>query len=172
MATWISPGEAAGRFRKLADLQRRELVNGARRATHVWRKRAFGLFAQRGIGRVFGETAVLGRIETTAQARVIIKRERVTVKGELIETGLRLRGFAALVEGGGTTKPHEIKPKNAEILAWPSVDGMNFARRVSHPGGRIPRNPFTADAGRLSQPDFVREMDKATRKAAELAGLV
>lgn len=176
MATWITPKEGAFRFRNLAKEIEREQINGIRRATHAWRKKAFGLFSQRGIGKVFGErTAVLGRKPrgaNTKQARVIIKRERVVSKGNgIYETGLLLKGFAALVEAGGRTKPHEIKAAEGGVLAWQGPSGTLFARRVKHPGSQIPRNPFVEDAGRQSEGEFKRQMEIAAQRAIALAKL-
>lgn len=182
MSTFISPKEGAARFRSLEKEIQNESVKALRRATHAWRKKAFLLFSQRGLGRVFGETAVLGTASqraSTKQAKVIIKRERVTKTGEgLFQTGLRLRGFAALVERGGRTRPHEIRAREGVLGVPPQGLGLNargkaiFATRVNQRlGARIRREPFVEDAGRQSEGEFKRQMEIAAQRSIELAKL-
>lgn len=176
-STWITPKEGARRFRTLAQQIELQPVNALRRATNYWRNLAFSIFARRGLGRVFGNgSAVLGKKiaagGATKQARVIIKREPPKKTGEgRYTSGLRLRGFAALVEGGGKTKPHEIKTRS-RILAYTGRAGdKRFARSVKHPGSVIPRNPFVEEAAREAEPRFVQEMTVARDRAIELAKL-
>lgn len=183
MTTFISPKEGADRFRSLEKEIQNESVKALRRATHAWRKRAFQIFSQRGLGRVFGDEAVLGTANqraSTKQARVIIQRDRVRKTGDgLFTTGLRLRGFAALVEGGGRTRPHEIRARSGSVLGVPpqglGTDARGkpiFATRVNQRmGARIPRNPFVEAAGRQSQDEFKRQMEIAVQRSIELAKL-
>lgn len=174
MATWITPKEGAARFRTLGQLMEREVINALRRSTYAWRRNAFGIFSQRGLGRVFGDEAVLGnetQRASTKQARVVIKRERVRKVGDLYETGLRLRGFAALVEAGGRTKAHPINPQPGGVLAWQGPDGAVFARGVQHPGSQMPRDPFVEQAARASESEFKRQQEIAMERAAKLAKL-
>lgn len=173
MATWITPKEGAERFRKLSKEIERETVNGVRRAQRAWRVKAFTLFSQRGLGKVFGESAVLGNERQRAkQAKVIVKRERVrALGGGVYVAGLLLRGFAALVEGGGRTKPHEIKAPEGSVLHFQGAEGDVFARSVKHPGGTVPRNPFVSDAGKQSEDEFKRQMAIAAERATQLAQL-
>ncbi len=50
--------------------------------------------------------------------------------------------YAAIQEYGGTTPPHVILPKNGKVLAFEGRNGMVFARRVNHPGSRIPEQSY------------------------------
>ncbi len=51
--------------------------------------------------------------------------------------------YAAIQEYGGTTPAHDIVPVKARALAFAGAGGTAFARRVHHPGSRIPgRAPF------------------------------
>lgn len=183
MPSWISPKEGATRFRALPKLMEREIVNGMRRSTHFWRRKSFEIFSRRGLGRVFGESAVLGTANqraNTRQARVIIKREPVRKSGNgQYTTGLRLRGFAALTEAGGQTRPHEIKARDGGVLGKPP-DGVGrdsrgrpiYARRVfQRLGARIKKTPFVEDAGRQSEPEFIRQQEIAAQRSIELAKL-
>jgi phage virion morphogenesis protein len=46
--------------------------------------------------------------------------------------------YAAIHQFGGTTKPHEIRPKRKKALAF----GGGFFARVQHPGSEIPARPY------------------------------
>ncbi|WP_028536161.1 phage virion morphogenesis protein [Paludibacterium yongneupense] len=46
--------------------------------------------------------------------------------------------YAAIQNFGGETKPHVIEAKNAKALAF----NGRFAKRVNHPGSKIPARPF------------------------------
>ena len=56
------------------------------------------------------------------------------VTGE-VGTGL---AYGRIHEFGGTTKAHVILPRNAKVLAFRVGGQQVFARRVNHPGSRIP----------------------------------
>ena len=46
--------------------------------------------------------------------------------------------YAAIQNFGGETKPHTILPKNGKALAFGGI----FAKKVNHPGSKIPARPF------------------------------
>ncbi|WP_175947507.1 phage virion morphogenesis protein [Burkholderia pyrrocinia] len=46
--------------------------------------------------------------------------------------------YAAIQNFGGQTKPHTIVPKNAKALHFGGI----FAKKVNHPGSKIPARPF------------------------------
>jgi phage gpG-like protein len=48
--------------------------------------------------------------------------------------------YAAIQHFGGQTKPHVILPKNGKALHFGGI----FARRVNHPGSKIPARPYLA----------------------------
>ena len=54
--------------------------------------------------------------------------------------------YAAIQEYGGTTAPHDIAPVRARALAFAGAGGPAFARRVHHPGSRIPARAYLAGA--------------------------
>lgn len=178
MSVFISPGEAAKRFRTLAQEIDRQTVNAIRRGQHAARKLAFAEFAKTGIGRAFDKRKKNGQLrDSTSQARAVIKRERVKKVGTVYIADLRLKGFAALVEAGGQTRPHMIRPKNKPALAWQATSGalagkwLRFRQPVQHPGSRIPRQPFAAAAARRAGPEFGREVEVGLVKARTAAGL-
>lgn len=51
--------------------------------------------------------------------------------------------YAAIHEYGGVTSPHIIVPKKAAVLAFPGSTGkMVFAKKVNHPGSKMPERSF------------------------------
>lgn len=71
------------------------------------------------------------------------ERENGRLKRSIIHrvegTGLRSRGivtanteYAAAVHNG--TRPHEIRPRTARVLRFPTRGGIVFAPKVNHPG--------------------------------------
>lgn len=51
--------------------------------------------------------------------------------------------YAGIHEFGGKTSPHIIEPKKASVLAFAGADGgMVFARRVNHPGSKMPERSY------------------------------
>lgn len=52
--------------------------------------------------------------------------------------------YGRIHEKGGTTKPHVIEAKKGKALAFLVGGKMAFARRVNHPGSKIPARPFMA----------------------------
>ena len=54
--------------------------------------------------------------------------------------------YAAIQEYGGTTAPHDIVPLKAQALAFAGAAGTTFARRVHHPGSRLPARGYLGGA--------------------------
>lgn len=54
--------------------------------------------------------------------------------------------YARIHEFGGTTRPHVIAPKRANVLAFQKGGQQVFARRVHHPGSKIPARPYIRPA--------------------------
>jgi phage gpG-like protein len=50
--------------------------------------------------------------------------------------------YGAIQEYGGTTRAHLIAAKNAKALRFSLADALVFAKRVHHPGSRIPARSF------------------------------
>ena len=50
--------------------------------------------------------------------------------------------YAAIQEYGGTTRPHGIEAKPGGVLAFQAGGKTVFARRINHPGSKIPPRPF------------------------------
>lgn len=52
--------------------------------------------------------------------------------------------YAAIHQFGGKTRPHVIRAKNKQALAWPG--GKYPVRQVNHPGSKVPARPYMLDA--------------------------
>lgn len=107
-------------------------------------------------GSVYRHMAALGaRVETrakrnasgrivkvrTGNLRSSITTETHTDGARVVTTVTADAPYAYAVHEG--TRPHEIRPVQARVLAWHGPDGPRFARRVQHPGTQ-PR-PFLSD---------------------------
>jgi len=54
--------------------------------------------------------------------------------------------YAAILEHGGSTPPHDIVPDKAKALAFAMGGKHVFARVVHHPGSRFPARPYLTSA--------------------------
>lgn len=54
--------------------------------------------------------------------------------------------YGAIQEYGGTTRAHLIEAKNAKALAFTIGGRLRFAKRVQHPGSKIPERSFLRSA--------------------------
>jgi hypothetical protein len=92
-----------------------------------------------GLGnRIWGKNGSgLNKIVTLVKSRAA---------GGQVETGIKLKGMAAMIESGGQTKPHIIKGK--PYLAFPGKGGSGFTitKRVNHPGAPVRRHDFARQA--------------------------
>jgi phage gpG-like protein len=85
--------------------------------------------------------------------------------------GLRAGGagirYAAIHERGGVTRPHVIVPKKAGgWLSWVDKTGVRaFAKRVRHPGSRIPARPYLFPALEKSLPQISKQVSVAIEVA-------
>lgn len=177
----------AGRTRALDTLARSTMGTMVRRRADVQMKLR-GAF----IGPTFGsrEGGALSSIPLIVQRLPI---EESYASGRLgirtYSSGLRTMGFAALIEQGGTTKRHMIKPIRAEGYSGKSrrlrikqllaerpmrfrIGGRWVAvRLVNHPGSRVPRTPFMASGGAAAQQALPREFDRSVGDALRSGGL-
>ena len=92
----------------------------------------------------------------------------VTAESDAIVFALGSDGvpYAAIQEYGGTTAPHDIVPVKARALAFAGASGIRFARRVHHPGSRLPARSYLASAR-----DALHDEIGAGLKAAVLEAL-
>jgi phage gpG-like protein len=77
--------------------------------------------------------------------------------------------YAAILEQGGSTSPHDIVPDKAKALAL-AVGGKHiFARVVHHPGSRFPARPYLASALNDETDEIAAALKLAAISAAQEA---
>lgn len=86
--------------------------------------------------------APVGQGPGAGRLRDSIRAERTASAAELVIRFTSAAPYAGFVLGG--TRAHEIRPRNASVLAWDGPGGPVFARRVNHPGTRPNRFPERA----------------------------
>jgi len=74
--------------------------------------------------------------------------------------------YAAIHEYGGVTAAHVIEAKNASVLAFMANGKQVFAKRVNHPGSRIPeRSYMRSSLGDMTQ-EIIDGMTQAVKEGA------
>ncbi|MGH7490131.1 MAG: hypothetical protein ACREMY_31670 [bacterium] len=69
--------------------------------------------------------------------------------------------YARIQEYGGTTRPHTIVPKNAKALVFMKSGSLIFARKVNHPGSRIPERSYMRSTLHQMRPEIVEAISDA-----------
>jgi len=170
-----SPAQVAVTVRNFDKLKGKAELNAFRRGLTFARGLLVNLYTTHGIGRsIFGKKK--------GGMRLLIKRVKVQDDGNRIKGGLEVRGIAALIELGGKTKAHEIRPK-ARWLAFAPTGGrigsifgqeareLVFAKLVKHPGSRIPKTPQAERALRESVPRINIQIGQAHQELINRLGL-
>lgn len=112
-------------------------------------------FASRGVGR-----GIFGKAKRGAYKLVKLKAIGPRPDHSFL-LAMELRGFAAMQEVGGRTKPHRI-PKQGRSLRTKAMafgDGI-FARSVKHPGGAVRRDPSGDRAFELAADKIRQQIDR------------
>lgn len=171
----MTPAEAirgtAVRIRQLpSELQKVER-NAGRRAARALRQAALDRFTATGLGRaIFRKGYAPGeKAARTKQLRAVFGTPRVESPAEgYLRITYTLHGIAALVEQGGRTKEHEIRPsRGPRALALKTSGGVVFAAHVNHKGSRIPQNRFLDAAGADALQVLEAELEAGYAKAAQ-----
>lgn len=142
-----------GRRDALAELQRTKLGEMVQRRGNV--------ILQLGISKSKYFTIRQADAWKASTIPLIVRRSEMTTghAGLGLSAGLEAAGFAALIATGGRTKSHQIKrirfggysrgrtTRAKQVAAQPpltfQVGGRWVSTRiVTHPGSRVPRNPF------------------------------
>ena len=109
---------------------------------------------------------LLAKVEANLSGEVLQERSgalkasivaSLDTSGDTLAVSIASRGvaYAAIQEHGGVTAPHDIVPVKARALAFAGAGGQVFARRVHHPGSRIPARPFLGSALEALHDDIV-----------------
>lgn len=77
--------------------------------------------------------------------------------------------YAAIHEFGGQTAPHLILPKKASVLRFEAGGKTVFARKVNHPGSKMPERSFLRSSLRDMSEQISREMKESVIKAIKEA---
>jgi hypothetical protein len=128
---------AIGRMRgpEVGKIQIRALEKRANEA----RKETVRGFVSRGVGK-----GIFGRNDKGAWKLITVAPPKI--QGDTASVKITLKGFAALQEAGGRTRPHIIRPKRAKLLAFGVAGGfgfggdMVFTKLVHHPGATVPKH--------------------------------
>jgi len=108
----------------------------------------------------------LGR-KTGTLARSIRSVRRST-GGYVVGTSVK---YARIHETGGKTPPMIIVPKRRKALRFMVRGAPVFARRVSHPGSKMPPRPHAAPTRTIATPAVVKIYAGHLEEARRLAGL-
>jgi phage gpG-like protein len=103
--------------------------------------------------------ALEGRVQDNLDGAVLARRSgrlaaaqttRVAADGDAVSVSVGFDPgqvpYGAIQEFGGTTRAHLIAAKSAFALAFTVGDRLVFAKRVNHPGSRIPQRSFLRSA--------------------------
>ena len=101
--------------------------------------------------------ALLAKVEANLSGDVLQERSGalkasivadVTADAASVAASVTSEGvpYAAIQEYGGMTAPHDIVPVKARALAFAGAAGTIFARRVHHPGSRLPARSYLGSA--------------------------
>jgi hypothetical protein len=77
--------------------------------------------------------------------------------------------YAAIQEFGGMTGPHEILPKAGKFLAFDVAGKTVFARKVNHPGSKIPGLHYLGGAIEQALPIMREEIGRTLVDSFEVA---
>lgn len=77
-----------------------------------------------------------GRLQASIKQNVAATAQSIMAK---VYTNV---SYARIHEYGGKTPAHEIVPKKGQALAFPMGGKTIFAKRVNHPGSRMPERSF------------------------------
>lgn len=159
----IDAETAAERLRTMARERGRAINPVLSEALKMARRGAMTRYRWRGAGRRIWLTKTRG----TGIPPLIIKNIKPTydASADAYVGGLQAIGMAALIEGGGHTKPHAIKPRGGSVagrLVFQVGGRLVFARAVRHPGSPITRTvalePEVQAAARWAGPRVASEV--------------
>lgn len=100
---------------------------------------------------------VSGRLMASISREVVAQPDKVY--GRVFSSGDVK--YAAIHEFGGQTAPHLILPKKASVLKFDKGGQTVFARKVNHPGSKMPERSFLRSSLRDMSEQISREMKEA-----------
>lgn len=120
--------------------------------------------------------ALLAKVEANLSGDVLQERSgalkasvvaEITADAAAVAASVSSDGvpYAAIQEYGGTTAPHDIAPVKAQALVFAGAAGTTFARRVHHPGSRLPARAYLGSALEALQDEIVGGLKAAVLEA-------
>lgn len=88
-----------------------------------------------------------------------VTQDPATVLAEIFSSGDVK--YAGIHEFGGTTAPHVIVPKKASALAFMLGGKQVFAKKVNHPGSKMPQRSFLRSSLKDMSVEISTEMKKS-----------
>lgn len=173
----ITPAECAARLRRVQAARRAATLTVIRKWLPWARQRAVTFYMLPGPNGPVARTKLrhrsgrLGRATQTVGPLVRIQGDGMRE----VRFGLKRPGvaYSDIHEFGGRTGAHVIYPRRAKALRFKIGRSVVFARRVSHPGSRIPPRPALRpsmdDTTKRMAPDLRRDTKAATRRVLGLA---
>lgn len=167
-----TPAEVAESLAKLPETLIRKVIpnsirRGARRGAAAGRKAV----REKGLGLELWKNRNSKRKGITGTPPLIVKSNRVKRSGDSYTGGIEARGVAALIDQGGSIKPHRIEAKLADRLAFQVNGKWSRPKAVMHPGGPVQQNHFMPDAAREAIEEIGLALDTDVDAAVKAAGL-
>lgn len=109
---------------------------------------------------------VTGALRRSIQSEV--RDEAQAIIGRVFSTGDVK--YARIHEFGGTTRAHVIEPRKATALLF-AMGGKNvFARRVNHPGSKMPERSFMRSSLEEMREEIIRTLTDGVVQSAMSGG--
>lgn len=70
--------------------------------------------------------------------------------------------YARIIDEGGKTRPHTIRPRAAQALYWPGAE--HPVKKVDHPGSKIRGQNYMQKIVDKSRPEIEQTFNKITRR--------
>lgn len=93
---------------------------------------------------------------------------RRSIAPNIVQSGASIVGevgtnieYAAIHEFGGMTLPRLILPKARKALRFTIGGKTVFAKKVNHPGSKVPERSFLRSALREMEPEILKEFENA-----------
>jgi phage gpG-like protein len=106
-----------------------------------------------------------GRLASAVERTIEVEGDSIV--GEIfVNDSVR---YAAILEHGGSTAPHDIMPDKTKALAFAAGGKHVFARVVHHPGSRFPARPYLASTLNDEAEEIAAALKSAAITAAQEA---
>lgn len=104
-----------------------------------------------------------GRLQRSVMHQITSNKDEISAK---VSTSADVP-YAAIHEFGGVTRPHVIEPKKGMYLAFMAGGKMRFARRVNHPGSKMPERSYLRSSLADYAPMIEREIKQVVAEAVK-----